>query len=158
MTASFHQSNSRMVLLGDGQRKESWLDSARRWLFRLLKSLSSLSEAGLTGTDRGKCSAEIFQQCPNAEGLLRGRQSKEDLQLRLPFGHSLLVGMNVRRGGPPLRPSVRPSLRLSAAGIQMLQTSFSPPPPSLSPSLISHSRCMTRWRSKWRGRKSRTTQ
>ena len=99
-----------MVLLGDGQRKESWLDSARRWLFRLLKSLSSLSEAGLTGTDGGKCSAEIFQQCPNAEGLLRGRQSKEGLQLRLPFGHSLLVGMNVRRGGPPLRHSVRPSV------------------------------------------------
>ena len=99
-----------MVLLGDGQRKESWLDSARRWLFRLLKSLSSLSEAGLTGTDGGKCSAEIFQQCPNAEGHLRGRQSKEGLQLRLPFGHSLLVGMNVRRGGPPLRPCVRPSV------------------------------------------------
>ena len=113
-----------MVLLGDGQRKESWLDSARRWLFRLLKSLSSLSEAGLTGTDGGKCSAEIFQQCPNAEGHLRGRQSKEGLQLRLPFGHSLLVGMNVRRGGPPLRPCVRPRVRPSVGSWHPNVTNF----------------------------------
>ena len=155
MTASFPQSNSRMVLLGDGQRRESCLDPAWRWpFFRLLKSLSSLSESGLAWNGRRK------MQCGNISamskrGRIFTRPSKEGLRLRLPFGHSLLVGMNARarRGGPPLRPSVCPSVGRWHPNV----TNFVFAAAALSPSpLISHSRCMTRWRSKWRGRKSRT--
>ena len=112
----------------DGQRRESWLDPPWRWpLFSFAQIIVKSFRSWPEWNGRRK------MQCGNISAMSeRGRTftrpSKEGLQLRLPFGHSLLVGMNVRRGGPSLRPR---SVRLSAAGIQMLQTSFSPPPPSV---------------------------